>query len=55
MPPVIAQGTTNNGLTTYSVKGYPELIVQAKSWLAAERELREKFESVKDLVEPIDE
>jgi hypothetical protein len=55
MPPVISQGTPNNGLTTYSVKGYPELIVRAKSWLAAERELRVMFEAVKDKIVPLDD
>lgn len=39
----------------YSVKGYPELVVQAKSWLAAERELRVKYEAVKDKVAPLDD
>lgn len=55
MPPVIAQGSKKDGLNTYSVKGYPELIVQAKSWLIAERELSRQFEAVKDKVEPLDD
>ncbi len=51
MPPIIAQGQTSNGLTTYSVKDFPQLSVQAKSWLEAERELRQRFDALDHTVE----